>query len=556
MIEAARIPKTTQSPSRVAAALLGASFVALIGSLGIGTARISGVHTVSYDGAISYLAATAHQGDYAQENAANRWVPASEWQSLWTPSEFGAFRAIGEDLARNDIHPPLYFWLLHVWVHAFGIAPTSGLYLNLLFMIATAACLYVAGRSYRCSVPIATTAAALWALSGATLQVLDEARPYMLLALVSAAFLWRLGAFLRRPAWTSSVAVGAVAFIGVLIHYHFILVIASGAAVTFVALASKRNWIAALKGAVAVTLAATAFVLVHPLFYLSFRQQREQGQPFSATEVPRRVSKTLRETFGLVLPESVAWWITFHIAEVALLLLAALLIVAAVSHIRRRIAGLLIRIGWVVHRSAKSTCDYVPAAMFALTFGAIASLYLLFLSPKHAMGPKYTAIASPFLFVALGQVLQLAYERVQTLGASFRLLLLGAVCSLLGLQAGAALLLAPHDRSRPVHPAAQEGHPLIIDTLRRGELPPLLWNLPPKTPIYASDSQSLISSFPDRIPDTDTLNYVSVNRHRGEDITETVLSELKARGYTRVDVIPHGPATIYILASQPNHYLP
>ena len=499
-----------QPTTRTAGGLLGVALVALLIAFGVGTARVSGVHAVSYDGAISYLAATAHQGEYAQKKVATyRWVPAAEWQSLWSPAEFWAFRAIGEDLARNDIHPPLYFWVLHVWIHAFGTAPTSGLYLNLLLMVVAAASVFAACRSYRCSVPVATAAVALWALSEATLWVLDEARPYMLLALISATFLWGLNSFLRRRTWQTSAALGAIALIGFLTHYHFALVIASAAAVTLVAFASKRDWAAILKAVVAATVAAATFLLIHPLFYLAFLQQREQAEPLSVAEVPLRISKTISEASGLVLPKTAAWWVTFHVVELVLLLLAALLLVVAVPRFRQRMSCFTGKIGQSVRQTVGSTNAHVPVTMFALTFGAISLLYLLFLSPRHAMGPKYMAIASPFLFVAIGQVLQLGYERVKTLNGPRRLLLMGVVCTLLGMQAIAAVLIAPNERSSPTHLASWEGHPIIIDDLRRGVLPPLLWRLPPETYVFAGVSGILCT----RSSLTDLLSHPDYHGH-------------------------------------------
>ena len=44
---------------------------------------------------------------------------------------------IGDDLARYDNHPPLYFWLLHVWIALFGLNLHSGVLLNIGIALVT-----------------------------------------------------------------------------------------------------------------------------------------------------------------------------------------------------------------------------------------------------------------------------------------------------------------------------------------------------------------------------------------------------------------------------------
>lgn len=531
--------------------LLGVSLAGILLGFGLGAARIDGVQTVSYDGAISYLAATGHQGEYALESLAGTWVPARSWQALWTPTEFGAFSTISEGLARHDIHPPLYFWILHIWVHVFGMSPSSGLYLNLLLMAAAAACVFAASRSYQCTVVFSAVAAAMFALSGATLQVLDEARPYMLLALASAVLLWGLGAFLRRRTWPATAAMGAAALFGFLVHYHFLLVIASGALVALFALVRERDWAALLKATAAAAVAAAAFLFVHPLFYLSFSQQREQAQPFSAAEVLPRISKTISEAFNLVLPKAAAWWITFRVEEMGLLLLVSLLLVVAVPRLRRRAFGLTGRIGQRARQMNGGASAHLPFAMFVLTFGAIAALYVLFLSPKHAMGPKYTALASPFLFVAIGRLLQWGYDRAEAMASRPHVLLVtSTTCALLAVQASSALLLAPHERGGTAWTTPKGGHAVIIDSVRRGELPPLLWHLPPEVPVYAAAPENLRLSPPTPVSGIDTLVYVSTGQSSDDTpLAEMVLSEMSAHGYTPAGVTTRGGASMYTLVS-------
>jgi hypothetical protein len=84
------------------------------------------INTISHDDAISYLAATGHQGLYQTSKPAAQWIPARAWQSFWTPDRFWCFRNISTELAMNDIHPPLYFWCLHIVTSFLGVELTTG----------------------------------------------------------------------------------------------------------------------------------------------------------------------------------------------------------------------------------------------------------------------------------------------------------------------------------------------------------------------------------------------------------------------------------------------
>ena len=146
----------------------------LIAGLVLGAAllliRAGAQNTLSHDDAISYLAATGHMGSYATDIPAGRWVPAQAWQAYWTPDRFSVFGQIGRDLARYDIHPPLYFWLLHVWIQVTGVRLSAGPLLNTIFLLLGAWIIALACRLARCSWGASTLAAVMWLLSGATLS--------------------------------------------------------------------------------------------------------------------------------------------------------------------------------------------------------------------------------------------------------------------------------------------------------------------------------------------------------------------------------------------------
>ena len=110
--------------------------LAVIAGVGLRAAATAPKESFTHDEAISYIAATCHQGEYQEITFAGRgpygrWVPAYEWQRLLQPEDRGCLGRIAADLARYDIHPPLYFWLLHGWALLFGVGVWTGTSLNI-----------------------------------------------------------------------------------------------------------------------------------------------------------------------------------------------------------------------------------------------------------------------------------------------------------------------------------------------------------------------------------------------------------------------------------------
>ncbi|MBN2303056.1 MAG: hypothetical protein JXQ72_01175, partial [Anaerolineae bacterium] len=120
--------------------------VLVLAGLGARLVLIADRAALEHDEAISILAAAGHQGDYARvlagrdgpDSPYGRWVPARDWQRFMEPDEALIFGRIGADLGRYDIHPPLYFWLLHLWSLLVGAGFHAGPLLNVLFDAGTA----------------------------------------------------------------------------------------------------------------------------------------------------------------------------------------------------------------------------------------------------------------------------------------------------------------------------------------------------------------------------------------------------------------------------------
>jgi hypothetical protein len=100
--------------------------------------------------------------------------------------------------AAADIHPPLYYYLLHFWQQAFGQSERAVRALSVLSGVLLVFVTYLLGRRLR-GAPVGLLAAFLAAI--ATLQVYysQETRMYILAALLSALSVYLFALFVGRP---------------------------------------------------------------------------------------------------------------------------------------------------------------------------------------------------------------------------------------------------------------------------------------------------------------------------------------------------------------------
>ncbi|MEA3346259.1 MAG: glycosyltransferase family 39 protein [Chloroflexota bacterium] len=146
-------------------------------------------------------------------------------QSLWADEGNSAALArrtpasIARDAA-HDIHPPLYYWLLHFWMRVFGGSETGLRSLSAMLGVLLVALTYLLGnRLFGHSVGLAAALTA--ALSPFQVYYSQEARMYILLALEGAALMYTLVRYLEseKGAWLVGFVLSAAA--GLYTHYSF-----------------------------------------------------------------------------------------------------------------------------------------------------------------------------------------------------------------------------------------------------------------------------------------------------------------------------------------------
>jgi mannosyltransferase len=155
-------------------------------------------------------------------------------QSLWNDEGTSIalaqrdLAAIARDAAQ-DIHPPLYYWLLAGWVEVAGTSEAAVRSLSAALGLLLVVLVYALGRLLAGRWP-GLAAAFLAAINPFQVYYAQEARMYMLLAVWAAlafyaALRWAAGRGLRRPGWGLIYMLAAAA--GLYTHYAFPTVLAA-----------------------------------------------------------------------------------------------------------------------------------------------------------------------------------------------------------------------------------------------------------------------------------------------------------------------------------------
>lgn len=346
------------------------------------------------DETIAYLCATGNQELYERVNKHEalygKMSKQEDWQQFFN-IEQGAFGRIAPDLAKTDLHPPLYFWILHVVLHYIQPMFKAGLLLNLLCHLAIIFVLYKLGITIGLSRKSAAIVVLFWCLSPAIISIGFVARQYQLLCLLNicAALAFAKYEQNKQPVWAVLFLLSLTA--GALTHYLYLYFMLGYLAYAIVYKKHAHTWFITLA---AITTAIIVLLVLHPGVLHQFMLQQTRAQQFHLTEIPLRIGKVLISFIQLVLP--VMALKTF---------LLKLPLWAVVGGIVSLSAGLLLLFK---NRSNKQVSwKSVLMGNKLVTWLLLCSLvlaivpYLLFFTPQHAMGGQYLVLVYPFLFLTV-----------------------------------------------------------------------------------------------------------------------------------------------------------
>ena len=398
---------TPASQSRRKGASAKGRFAAVLLWLVIVAALLVRIHAVTnvkegltHDESIAWLCAAAGESRFDAEllGLANRPVPAAEFQVfLQRPGSF-AFRTVARDLALTDIHPPLFFWGLHVQHVLLGLTPQNQSAMHLAMALVTLGLVYRLGRRFSGSHLVGLVCAAVWFCAPAVMGIEFQTRHYPLFAVLVLLALElgdRIIAGERAP-WVT-VLFCLVCAAGMLTHYFFVITMVPGALMVLAIDrlgGQTRRYFAA--GAVAVAI----FFLLYPEFF-EFLRMKAAARPAVAGNAeslaamaPMRVKLLARgaaEYFTL-------WrslWPVYAIGLAALTVAGGLRLAGRRGDAAGGGSG-----GWTLNNP--QVRHALVLAWFVL-FTAI--LYLTGVSPPHAFRGQYFSYIWPLatVFLVLGR---------------------------------------------------------------------------------------------------------------------------------------------------------
>ncbi|MDU8885490.1 glycosyltransferase family 39 protein [Yeosuana sp. MJ-SS3] len=481
--------------------------------------QASVIPVISYADGVSYISAAGNQGYYEHNTLTGTWVHASQWKEFWKESSFFQFDKIRYDIAHYDIHPPLYFWILHIWSYIVGIDLSTGPILNIFFHVLTSILIFIICRRLQCSYLIAVAAGLLWLLNGSIVSAAQETRQYSLLALCSVLYLWCLLAYLQKKSVRTLIYLTIAAVLGMLTHYHFGLLVSTSVMYVAIYMISKKNWVHLFRFVVALGIAALIFFMIHPEFYVSFERQVFQAQAFSVENmIPRAINcrNTIIELFKPKIP--IGW-----LQKLALFIAFTGSVILGIKYTKKQKN----KVNSLKHffRTHKGLPIFAVLIITSISF----ALYIFQYSPLHAMNVKYMMLVVPIYFILIGQFFHLVIPQKLMAYMFIPIIIFQTIDTSINIK-------RYEINSKKLEKAISEniatGTPIILDSSGRGVLPRILWHVDDNTNVYATTQSNLISEFPE-LKTYSHILYVSNLEYHGNNLENqmAILEKFDKQGY-------------------------
>ena len=440
--------------------------------------------TITHDETISYLSAVGHQSDFERifrDNRfpANHWATVSEWRAWFAVDTPFAFRQIGLGLAESDIHPPLYFWLLHVWTWLLGVHPWTGPTLNMILQGIGGWGLFMLARAALKDTREALAVTFIWVVSPAVLTAVLEARQYTLLGVCAIFFVWLIVRVVAQEAtlsWKPWILLALATTAGALTHFHFILVVV-GAGLVFVLKLIRRDFNRALFVGTAVFVGYLLSFALHPQFLrsireLSRRQALEAKYLSGVLAIFQRIY-AVGDTFT-------GFWTISRLAQVSLFCFALATLIW--------FGMILIKNPSRVRRFAQELkpSELGIGLFFAWMSGVSILLYLTFVSPVHAMTARHMSAVWPFF-----PFLPVLLLRKFPVGTRYRVLL--GLATAVFISAVVMVWQGVQSADATLPPFAFAGKNVVVDGVYQGILPRIFWDLPADANIFVATQEELLA---------------------------------------------------------------
>ncbi|GEM_PF-1935841 len=414
------------------------------------------------------------------------WAPAEEWKDFWRFDDIFCFNKIRRGLAHKDIHPPLYFWVLHLWSAALGLNMWSGVVLNLLIDLIIMFLLYRFLSYIFADALWASIGIFIWGVSPSVIEASFLIRQYSLLGLWAICLVWqslKITDAERCSTFKDFLLLALWAGAGLLTHFQFILVIAF-CALWFILTLVKHNRKQMVFALLSLCAGGIILLVFNPDMFDSMQRQQLGRQAFSFSDLPYRFACVILAFLpGRTQEIFVKYPVTCHIAEITFLLLLILLISLTGICFKKR--NIFINVVQETDIKIKYVC-----LAFVFISGSIILMYLSFLSAEHAMGGRYLFIAWPFAAAVLTLFLR-ALRKCQKLitflacfmflFSSFSFILLKGYFSQQRQAADPVAVLQNIDR-------------IILDNSNVAVLGKLLWHIRPDVEVFVASQKDLLEN--------------------------------------------------------------
>lgn len=383
-------------------------------------------------------------------------------------------------MKNHDIHPPLYFWLLHICLLVFGLHAWTGPLLNTLIASGAAVVLFFLARECFRDWRYALAASFLWFSAPSVVSESLMARQYDLMTFWGLLLSWQIICIAkpeRNPRIRDYIGVGIVSALGLLTHFHFALFVA-GCGLYVCLRIPYISWKRGIWNGCALAAGLILFLLIFGNPQDSFDQAKQQLQPFDAKLLRVRYDAAWN-AFSFFWGGSLVAWL---VARLVLLASIGMLGALWINSFRTNKFQFL----------DKQIDDFALYYFLIWTLGVTAGFYLAFLSPGHAMSSRYLCLTWPFLACVLVSLLRFLSQ--YSVEASWAL---GIILFGISLTTPLDLERTNAPESDPL-PTFQKSEGVLIDQSDRGFLLPILYTLKDDQWIFVAHQSDILAN-PDRL---------------------------------------------------------
>ena len=362
---------------------------------------------ISHDEAITYLAVAGHEGDYAEMEKEKKipygqWVQSEVWKDYLEPKDKFIFLKIKDDLTHYDVHPPIYFWLLHCWVLLVGVHSWSGPSMNILLSIINVIILFhIAMRLLNTSNEVLLVVVA-YLLSPGVWSSTFIARNYELFTLLTLLLFLCVINYLKAGSDKNiafCLIMSLIIYVGTMTHYYFALMVIAVALLPLVAalftheLTFREGVQKTICIVSATALSAALFLVTNPGFIQQVSSFESQGQGFTLVYFILRCLKTFLVFPGFFVEVKRS---SIPLYSMIIFILFLILLVTKLFLGKSDVPAKSKKRKVFLFSFASLEGLFYPCMFFLAASAMMVSLYISFFTHQAVMGPRYFSPLYPF----------------------------------------------------------------------------------------------------------------------------------------------------------------